>query len=251
MTSNKSKNMDGIDIDLIDDLVDFTEVPKLNSPKKSGYKKTYDEDTTEKYRVMRIRHLDPLSEEEIAPEYAFKVENIWDPITGNFIDEKDPYGPLYFNPIELAYYFYTNRLNHLWVDEHDEGPGGGYYQGMYDIGMGAGENFDIKGRGSYPEYYLWRLPIICYIEKGLKNSVPCKGPKLSRDDIRNIYNLCLECPQQMINDVFKSIPDLVSIYDHYTQAISKNPDTTKNIVDKSDNFNFKANAMAVEQLKNF
>ena len=32
---------------------------------------------------------------------------------------EDPRGPLYFDPDTLIYYFYNNRLNHLWIQENE------------------------------------------------------------------------------------------------------------------------------------
>ena len=42
---------------------------------------------------------------------SFKVPYMWDSITGEKLDKKDPFGSLYFNPIFLLKYFYNKRLN--------------------------------------------------------------------------------------------------------------------------------------------
>ena len=69
---------------------------------------------------------------------------------------------LYFDPNTLIHYFYINRLKNLWIDESIED--GNYYQGHYGYAVGNGPDFEIKGRGKHPDWYLFRLPIIdCYM----------------------------------------------------------------------------------------
>ena len=179
-----------------DELIDFDNLNiKLNEPKKKEikYDIEYDNTTTNIYKSYRELKIDPISGENIIDSESFKVPYMWDSITGEKLDKKDPFGSLYFNPIFLLKYFYKKRLNYLWNDELDEGNNGGFFEGYYDIGIGSGENFDVVSRGSFPEYYLWRLPIIdCYLQKDHKKSIPTKGPKLNKIEIEEIYKLCLK-----------------------------------------------------------
>ena len=211
-----------------DDLIDFDSI-SINSNNNNNntitpqYNKQYDNTTLEKYKKMREMKICPILDEVVDENYAFKVEHIWDPITGEFLNEKDPFGALYFNTIELTKYFYLNRLNYLWTDEVDEGANGGYYEGIPGDGIGKGETFHIQGRGNHPEYFLWRLPINdCYLEKDLSKSIPIKGPKLSRNDIVTINSINLKCPRKYWSQTFTKIPDLAKIYDTYMEAINEN-----------------------------
>ena len=208
------------------DLIDFEKLNILPLKKKSNkyYDKEYDDVTINIYRKMRESCTDPISGDICNEKDSFIVDYMWDSITGEKINKKDPHGPLYFNSISLLKYFYIKRLDHLWCDENDEGENGGYYQGYYGTGVGAGENFHIISRGSYPEYYLWRLPIIdCYLNKDHKKSIPTKGPKLSKDDIITLYTICSKINKKKWSDEFKSLPNIVLIYDLYQIAISQNP----------------------------
>lgn len=233
------------------DLVDFREVKPLKpKEEEKGYKKDYDTTTTVKYVAMRLQKIDPIIDEVINESYALQIEKIWDPISGEFTKEDDPFGPLYFDPIELVKYFYINRLNHLWKDEEDEGPNGGYYEAVPGEGIGAGEDFFLRGRGNHPEYFIWRLPINeLYLEKDMPKSVPVKGPKLSRDQIVNIYNLCKKSPKSHWSQTFSEIPNIVEIYDLYMEAINKNPDISGIDYCDGDDPKFMANMRAVQKLR--
>lgn len=241
-----------MDFDLNDcDMVDFLDVQPLKPKKKKRkYKKNYDSFTTENCRTMRAQKIDPISDEVVNEDYAYEVKKMWDPITGEFLDEDDPFGSLYFDSVGLVKWFYINKLNYLWKDEVDEGENGGYYEGIPGEGIGAGEDFFLRGRGTHhPENFIWRLPINCYLEKGLSRSVPFKGPKLSRDQIVIIHNLCKSSPKSHWSITFSEIPDIVKIYDLYMEAINKNPDITG--IDYSDDEDpkFKANMRAIQKLR--
>ena len=124
----------------------------------------YDKTTIEKYRVFRLRKMDPIAYVETEDDYAFQFKYIWDPYTGERKDTFDQYGPLFFDPDILIKHYFTKILSKLWVQPSDEK--GGFYEGYYDDGAGAGEDFFVAGRGHHPEWYLFRLPIIdCYLTK--------------------------------------------------------------------------------------
>jgi hypothetical protein len=252
-------NTDMEDFDLSEvDFVDFTDVKPRESLIKSSkpkYDKVYNDYTMETMKTHRRLKTCPIGKDKIDKSYAFVVKNMWDPIAGEFLDKKDPFGSLYYNPLELAMHFYLNRLNYLWKEEIDEGAHGGYYEGYYDMALGCGDNFEITGRGEYPEYYIWRIPdTFCYMEKGLKPSIPTKGPKLSRDDVVKIWKLCKKCPKEKMEEsAFASVPDLPKMYDLYNQAISKDPDTSKVVLKPDEvgnvDIKYKANMLAVNALR--
>ncbi|AYV77249.1 MAG: hypothetical protein Barrevirus23_6 [Barrevirus sp.] len=72
-----------------DDEVVFEDIIEPKKEKKEVkedgelvYNINYDKITTEKYRVFRLRKMDPISYLEVEPDYAFKFPYIWDPYTG-------------------------------------------------------------------------------------------------------------------------------------------------------------------------
>lgn len=217
---------------------------------KNGKKITYDHRTEEYYRILRMRKLDPITNHEVDESTGFIFEYEWDPYTGERLD-KDPYGPLYFDPDQLIKYFYTNRLSKLWVDPVDDI--NGYFEGYYDDGVGAGEEFFIPGRGFHPEWYLFRLPIIdCYLTKDHNQQIITMGPKLTESEIIEI-----DRKAKMKGNSYKQMfsserPSLIEIKKLYDQAISKNP-YIENANSLNDNELQQAksdiNISAVEQLK--
>ena len=179
-----------------------------------------DSRTLEYYRVCRQRCLDPVTLVQLKSEECFKFKWAWDPITGERTHE-DPLGPLCFDPDQLIRYFYLNRLNNLWV-ERDNG-----YAAHYDYGVGAGENFYLQSRGFHPERYLFRLPIIdCYLYENHNEQIVTMGPKLTFEEIEEIYNLA-RLREKNYQLVFKqSRPNIVAMYKIYHTAISDSPDVT-------------------------
>ena len=145
------------------------------------------------------------------PLFEFKYK--WNPFTGERLGE-DPRGSLYFDPDTLIYYFYNNRLNHLWIEANGE------YSGTYGDGLGKGEFFDIIGRGKHPEWYLFRLPLPDAYAQDCSNQLITFGPKLTREEIEQIYNLSLEYNNYK-KRFGKSKPNLISLYEHYNNAIKK------------------------------
>lgn len=186
---------------------------------KDGRSITYDKRTMEYYRVLRKCRIDPITGEEVKLDNAFKFEHQWDPYTGER-GEKDPYGPLYFDPDYLIHYFYTNRLRNLWVSEEDDTSG--YYEGYFDVGVGAGDNFYISSRGHHPEWYLFRLPVTdIYLQKGHSEQIITMGPKLTDLEIENI-DMLSKANENNYKKIFKKQrPSLVSIKYYYDISIKK------------------------------
>jgi hypothetical protein len=212
---------DTTDIDDKDDLIHDDVIIKKKKKPKSAYKFNgriikYDKRTMVWYRGLRKQKIDPIICDEVVEDIAFKFKDRWDPYTGERIEE-DPYGSLYFNPVHLLYYYYSNRLNKLWMI------GKGAYQGYYDDGVGAGENFNIKGRGDHPEWYLFRLPIPdCYLTKSHNNNVITMGPKLNKEELEQIDSL-MERPE-LISEYIKyyktNPPSIVQMKKYYDLSIS-------------------------------
>lgn len=244
----------------IDDLVDFTDtVPKTVEKcyMKDGKKILYDSTTVDYYVTMRKRKIDPITSYELDPDYAFEFPYEWDPYTGERKD-RDPFGSLWFDPNALIYNFYVSRLRLLWKDAADETTG--FYQGYYDSGLGAGDDLFIASRGTYPELYTFRLPIIdCYLTNDHSRAIPTMGPKLTDEEIKQIEILA----NKTSNDTYKKLykrnrPSVTKMKYLYDQALDKTPDismfvdietASKLSETKLNEFRSKANMYAVEQLK--
>ena len=152
-------------------------------------------------------------------------------------------------------YFYSNRLNNLWINEVDEGVTGGYYEGRYGDGVGAGKYIKITSRDYYSELYLWRLPISdCYLIKNFPKNIPTMGYELDRCDIEKIQYLCENCPTYMWNNIFTKIPNLIKIYDLYNMAINDcpTPPNKNNFGEFKtyEEFKFNYNTTAITNLRN-
>lgn len=242
-------------------LVDFSDcVESLTENSVTGlYDKKYNEITTRFYRTLREGKLDVIMQDnfEFNPERGFKFKEKWDPYTGER-HCADPYGPLYFHPDNLIYYFYINRLNTLWTNEIDEN--NGVFQGYYNDAVGAGDDMLIKGRGTYSERYLFRLPVTnCYLEEGCDLSIPVMGPKLTDDEVEQIDMLAEKYFTNNYRQQYgKKRPSLKLMKRLYDQAISKNPDLTKlnDFVEgkrytenQLSNFKNRANRIAVDTIR--
>jgi hypothetical protein len=245
---------------MIFDFIDLTHI-KYTSNKEANiidekqikeiYHKTYDERTTDYYKVLRTSKLDPFTNNEVDEKYAFKFYEKWDSITG-IKQEKDPFGALYFDPDNLVFHFYTNRLNDLWVEPVDEEDG--YYEGYYDMAVGSGEDIEIVGRGACPDKYLFRLPIIdCYVLKEQKSNIITMGPKLTQKEIIEIDKL-VKTKNTYFKTFGKNPPDLLKMFNLYNQAINKTPfigEYNSNITPEAlKQLYTKANYNAVNQLQN-
>ncbi len=192
------------------------------------YMMLYDYRTTEYYKTMRERKLDPILDIEVDEKHAFKFNQQWDAYTGERLGD-DPFGPIYFKPISLVYYFYIHRLDGLWKNASvsDDGL---IFEGFYDMLVGSGNDLNVVGRGSYTELYLFRLPILdCYLPKEHNKSHITMGPRLTDDEINEIDKLCHTKKMQeeyftMFNAKCPSIKTIKSLYDSAISCDSVVPD---------------------------
>ena len=209
----------------------------------------YDKLTMKTYVAIRKTKVDPITLNKTPTENIFQFHFQWDPYTGQRLD-KDPYGPLCFNVVILAHYFYINRLNHLWINPSDER--NGYFQGIYGEAVGIGKNFSIKGRGNFPEWYLFRIPIPnCYLTDDHNIQIPTFGPELTNKEILEI-NSKLHSNNRYQKMFYNNPPDLVQMKKLYDKAISQTPRirgvknlTPQQILERR----YKANRKAVDYLR--
>ncbi len=183
----------------------------------------------------------------------FKFDLKWNPYTGERLKEKDINGPLYFDPNILINYFYINRLNNLWIDEYFDG--NDYIQGHYGDALGKYPNFEIKGRGKHPDWYLFRLPIIdCYFDKDHSLQTVTMGPILNDKEIKRIYTLSKRY-KIFYKDMFGiKRPNIIKMKHHYDNAVNPNieynslEDLSK---DEINQIKFDINSAAVKELIKF
>ena len=188
--------------------VDFSLITKnSNFNDKISNDIEYDK-TTETYRVKRLLKIDPFTDLEIPKSLLFEFSDSWNPYTG-IRSEKDLSGPLCFNALVLYDYFYSNRYKGLW---HPPENG---YQGYYGDYVGITKSIKIKSRGSYPERYLFRLPIVdCYLTKNHNHSLITMGPTLTDAEINEIDNIITH------KSTLKNQPKLSLIKKWYDKAIT-------------------------------
>lgn len=233
-----------------EDIVSFEDI-KIDAPVIDVKPKIdYDKVLFEKYKAYRLMKMDPISYSEVEDEYAFKFKYSWDPYTGERLDI-DSNGPLCFDPDNLINHYYTNILTKLWVQPSDEK--GGFYEGYYDDGAGAGEDFYLPSRGYHPEWYLFRLPIIdCYLATGHGKQVITLGPKLTDDEVLEIDILARKRQNNFRDQFGHPRPSLVEMKKLYDQAISKTPslDISSKDTEGKDiqQFYDKANRIAIDKL---
>lgn len=222
--------MDSNFVDFDDDDDDNIKDDKHLSLYKMNNKEiVYDSITMETYRVLRKNKLDVFTREPINEEYAFKFEYQWDPYTGERLG-KDPYGALHFHPDSLIRYFDLKKLDGLWIAPKDEKTG--YFAGYYDYFLGSGENITIRGRGTYPELYLFRLPISdCYLTKEHSMSIVTMGPRLTNKELELIDSLANKYFKDNYQKLFgKKRPNLKYMKKLYDQAL-KTGDDNRSAVD--------------------
>ena len=237
---------------------------KINGPIFNKISKLYEKRIKKKkkslndYESYRRNKIDPILLQELPlngmkENDLFKFEYEWDPYTGIRSNKKDPNGPLYFDPNALINYFYTNRLNNLWIKDYYDG--NDYIQGHYGDALGKYPNFEIKGRGPHPEWYLFRLPIIdCYLEKDSSLQIVTMGPILSAKEIKEIFNLSKRY-KNFYKDTFGiKRPNILKMKELYDRAI--NPNTEFNNIDglsldEIQQIKFDLNSTAVNQLISF
>ena len=210
-----------------DNYIDYSEYEEPAEKKhdtlyvRDGIVMEYDHKTTSYYRTLRERKMDPILLSEIDDKISFKFNDEWNPYNGERIG-KDPYGPLCFHPDTLIRYFYVNRLNDLWVPESEQN--GLYYEGMYDVAVGAGFDIYIQSRGYNPDKYLFRLPIIdCYWLKNLTGSNITMGPILTDEEVNKIDELAKKCGNSYYYQYKSGRPNLSEMKKLYDRAINKMP----------------------------
>jgi hypothetical protein len=182
----------------------------------STYRDEYDVDTIQYYKSHRIQKTDPVTFEVLEDNKCFKYYKIWNPYTGVVLNN-DPYGPLCFNPVTIVTHIYYSRLNNIWINESD-----GIYSGYYGDGIGAGKEQEIKHKGTYPERYIFRLPIQnCYLPRNHNLSTITLGPELTDHDISVLDVLMTE--HYINDDIYRKIGSLANLKRYYDIAISKEP----------------------------
>lgn len=175
----------------------------------------YDNTTNETYRIKRLFKIDPFTDQEIPSNLIFEFKCKWNPYTG-IRDKPDPIGPLCFDAINLYDYFYSNRYKGLWNPPVEQ------FQGYYGDLLGAGKGIKIKSRGSNPERYLFRLPIIdCYLPINHNFSIVTMGPELTDNEISNIDNIVQKSHPKRSQPNFTS---LTMIKFYYDNALNSSPD---------------------------
>jgi hypothetical protein len=175
--------------------------------------------TDNNYKDFRINEIDPIMHNRVKSKNAFVFPFKWNPYTGERTDEIDENGPLYFNPDNLIHYFYTNRLNNIWLSSNESNTE--YY---YGDAIGKGPDFEIKGRGKHYEWYLFRLPIIdCYLNESHNDQYITMGPILTNDEIKTIAKLAHLQGQSYYNEHNKKRPNILEFKKLYDIIVDKEP----------------------------
>lgn len=221
---------------------------------KSKYKIEYTMETVNDYISLRKSLICPISYMSINTKNSFPFAYIWDPYCNGLRTDEDPHGPLWFDPKALTYYFWSKRLDNLWMKGDQE------FGGTYGEAVGVGDDFYIPGRGHHPEHYLFRLPVPnLYLPKDYNPQYPTATPILTNAEIEHINKLVHSDEHSTAYlEIFKRYPpDLVKIKQYYDIAISKDPPikppigkTVEDLTsDEIEALKAKANRDAVEMLK--
>jgi hypothetical protein len=173
----------------------------------------YDKTTCETYRIKRLYKIDPITDIEVPENLAFKFFFEWNPYTG-IRGSDDIIGPLYFNALTLYDYYYNNRYKGLWNPPVDN------FQGYYGDLIGTSKDIKIRSRGSNPQKYLYRLPIIdCYLPQNHNYSVITMGPELTNSEISQIDRIIIQYHPKRNYSNFTSLSLLKSYYDKALDSI--------------------------------
>ena len=221
-----------------------------NTVLEPKYNKNYEDRTTEYYKTLRFRKMDPLINVDLDDDNSFKFKYMWDPYTGER-QESDPFGPLYFDPDSLIHYFYIHRLKNLWNEPFNDI--NDYYEGYYGMLVGSGVNINISGRGECPEKYLFRIPIIdCYLEKDYNKSIITFGPRITDEEAKEIDYLASKNPLNYKMMFSKNRPSLYEMKKYYDEAISNNLNINNYYnysEEKIKELKYLTNCIAVDKLK--
>lgn len=175
------------------------------------------------YSKFRNKDIDPILLENLPiagydSNKFFKFKFKWNPYTGER-GEIDTNGYLSFDPDTLIHFFYTNRINYLWETSNND------YTGYYGDALGNGPNFEIKGRGTHPDWNLFRLPIVdCYLIKDHCYQSVTMGPLLEEREIKEIDRLAKKYKNNYKQKFNRKRPSLHKLYLLYQEAINPNPD---------------------------
>ena len=242
------------DIEFSFDTIDFSSIIKndnsvQNNENNENNENKYDKTTNETYRIRRLFKIDPFTDQEIKNDLIFEFKQMWNPYTGLRNDKLDPVGPLCFNAINLYDYFYNNRYKGLWNPPTEQ------YQGYYGEYIGTSKSIKIKSRGSNPDKYLFRLPIIdCYLPSTHKLSTVTMGPELTDNEISQIDSIVLEHHPKKSSSNFASLTMIKYYYDN-ALITSPDPDSDEMVELKkkypnlnSDELNEKYNKYWVDKL---
>lgn len=231
--------------------IDFLNKDYSNNLKIDVVKKPiqYDKTTNETYRIKRLYKIDPIIDKHVESTLCFEFKYKWNPYNG-LRNELDEVGPLCFDAINLYDYYYINRYKGLWSPPQDG------YQGMYGDMVGSGKIVNIKSRGSFPERYLFRLPIIdCYLPQSHNMSVVTMGPELTDDEIYQIDAIVKKYHPKKSVHKFASLTMLKYYYDRALEITPDvNCDEIKELKKKypnlnEDDINSKYNRYYVDKLK--
>ena len=210
----------------------------------------YDKTTNETYRIKRLYKIDPISDTEVISSQCFEFKYKWNPYNG-IRTEIDEIGPLCFNAINLYDYYYINRYKGLWTPPQDG------FQGMYGDMVGSGKVINVKSRGTFPERYLFRLPIIdCYLPSTHNMSIITIGPELTDNEIYEIDAIITKYHPKKSNPKFASLTMLKYYYDRALDiSLDPNSDDIKELKAKYPNMteneiNTKYNRYYVDKLVN-
>ena len=199
---------------------------------------------------FRVQMIDPILMIElpvIENKPIFEFKYAWDPYTGERtgIAKKS----LYFDPDTLIHTFYCKRLNHLWISSED---------GTYGDAVGNGPDFKINSRGCFPEWYIFRIPDVdTYIPKDHNLQIPTMTPKLSGEEIKELYFMALTYGNNYEKTYKIKRPNIVLMKELYEEAISPAPTIPLKVFETEDDYELKnelqlmANRQAVEDLKYF
>ena len=129
-------------------------------------------------------------------------------------------------------------------------------EGTYGDGLGNGPDFNIKSRGSHPEWYLFRIPDIdTYLPKDHNLQIPTMTPILTNDELFEIYTKALEYKDNYYKRFKKQRPNLMIMKQLYDIAINPTPDILLKEVNNEEDVLLQkelqqiANSSAVEKLK--
>lgn len=186
------------------------------------------------------------------PIFEFKYK--WDPYTGERLGIADK--SLFFDPDTLIRMFYMNRLNHLWVSDHDSDNVNYLYDGRYGDATGNGYDFNITSRGAHPEWYVFRIPDVdTYLPEEHNLQIPTMTPKLTTEEILIIYKMAIQYNNNYLKQYNKQRPNLILMFQYYEDAINPTPVIPLTIIENEADIELKSelcflsNQKAVELLK--